>query len=241
MGYSALFPAGLQNINVWGLPDTTERHESGLPVFASDPYWGGAELVYCRANGTVAQNALVVLTPSLQTGGYRYDVVECPNTANLGRAVGVAMTSMTSGQFGWVLISGVVPIRATASVAADTTFGITGAGQIGANSAGKQILGGRVVAPATTTVVKTNCTASNNSTRLIVPNSDGWFAGVYLSGTGIAAGSVVTDIDPSGNIVTLSAVTTAQVNGSVTATYNNATVFFNVAHLSRAIAQGAIT
>ncbi len=51
----------------------------------------------------------------------------------------------------------------------------------------------------------------------------------------------VTDIDPSGTLVTLSVATTAAVNGTVTGTYNNATIFYNVAHLNRPFAQGAIT
>ena len=76
---------------------------------------------------------------------------------------------------------------------------------------------------------------------LQVPNSDGWFVGAYLSGTGIAAATTVSSIDPSGRFVTLSVVTTAAVSGSVTATYNNATIFYNVAHLNRPFAQGAIT
>ena len=57
----------------------------------------------------------------------------------------------------------------------------------------------------------------------------------------IAAGTTVSSIDPSGRFVTLSAVTTAAVAGTVTATYNNATVFYNVAHINRPFAQGAIT
>jgi glycerol uptake facilitator-like aquaporin len=64
---------------------------------------------------------------------------------------------------------------------------------------------------------------------------------LILSGTGIAAGTTITDIDPSGTQVTLSAVTTAAVNGTVTATYNNGTIFYNVAHINNPIAQGAIT
>src|SRR5574343_241490 len=95
------------------------------------------------------------------------------------------------------MIARVTPVNCSANVAADTTFGITAAGQAGANSAGKQILNGRVMAPATTTVAKANSVAANASNMLQVTNSDGWFVGVYLSGTGIAAGTTVTSIDPS--------------------------------------------
>jgi hypothetical protein len=232
---------GTQQIAFYGLPDNVARMQSGMLLAAVDNWWGAGEFIYCRANGTINMGALVVLTPVFDINTYRYNATEVPNTANLGRTVGVACTSAAAGQFFWVQVGGLCPVRSTASVAADTTFGITGAGQIGANSAGKQILNARIMAPATTTVVKANCTANAASNQLLVPNSDGWFIGAFLSGTGIAVATVVTDINPSGRVVTLSANTTAAVNGSVTATYNNGTVFFNVAHLNRPFAQGAIT
>lgn len=241
MPYSSQGIIGNQQIALFGLPDTTERHAPGLTIMGEDPYWGSIEAIYVRANGSIRQGGLVVLTPSLVSNRWRWDATEVPNTANLGRPIYVAMTPMTSGQFGWVSNLGIIPVNCNASVAADTTFGIAAAGQGGANSAGKQILNARVVAPASTTVAKANSVANNNSTRLQIPNSDGWFIGAYLSGTGIAAGTTVTDIDPSGNFVTLSAATTAAVNGTVTATYNNATVYYNVVHIDRPCAQGAIT
>ncbi len=232
---------GTQQIAFYGLPDTTARMQPGMVLAAVDNWWGAAEFIYCRANGTVAMSAMVVLTPVFDTNAYRFNATEVPNTANLGRMVGVACTSATAGQFFWVCISGLCPVRSTASVAADTTFGITGAGQVGANSAGKQILNARIAAPATTTVAKANCTANSGSNRLFVPGAQGWFIGAFLSGTGIAAATTIVDMDPSGITVTLSANTTAAVNGTVTATYNNGSVFFNVAHLNRPFAQGAIT
>lgn len=241
MPYSSLNIVGNQQIALFGLPDTVERHAPGLTVTAEDPYWGSVEAIYVRANGTIRQGGLVVLTPSLVSGRWRWDATEVPNTANLGRPVYVAMTSMTVGQFGWVSNMGIIPVNCNASVAADTTFGIAAAGQGGANTAGKQVLNARVIAAASTTVAKAGCTANSGSTRLSVPGADGWFIGVYLSGTGIAAGTTVVDISPDGNIVTLSAATTALVNGTVTATYNNGTVFYNVCHIDRPLAQGAIT
>lgn len=232
---------GTQQLALFGLPDTTSRQQPGLIVEAVDNYWGGGEFIYCRANGSIRQNGLVVITPTTASGAWRYDCTEVPNTANLGRTLGVATTVATSGQFIWVQISGITPVNCQASVAADTTFGIAAAGQGGANSAGKQVLNARIIAAGATTVAKASCTGNNGTNRLIVPNADGWFCGVYLSGTGIAAATTVTDIDPSGTVVTLSANMTAAVNGTVTATYNNATVYYNVAHLNRPFAQGAIT
>lgn len=231
---------GHQQLTPYNLPDTVARCQPGLIVDAVDSFWGGGEFIYCVANGAIRQFGLVVLTQTIANGAVVYNATEVPNTANLGRMLGVAMVPASAGQFIWVCIAGVVPVNCQAAVAADTTFGIAAAGQGGANSAGKQILNARVVIASSTTVVKVGV-ANSGSNQLVVNNSAGWFAGAYLSGTGIAAGTTVTDIDPSGTLVTLSANTTAAVNGSVTATYNNATVFYNVAHLNRPFAQGAIT
>ena len=241
MSFSSLSIVGNQQIALFGLPDTTRRHRSGLIIQAVDPYWGGAELIYCYAAGTIRQGGLVTFLPTVQSDHIRWEAVEVGNTANLGSPLGVAMTSATVGQYIWVMVSGVIPVNCSASVAANTTFGIAAAGQGGANSAGKQILNARILAAASTTVAKAGCVANSGSNRLQVPSADGWFIGAYLSGTGIAAATTVTDIDPSGTQVTLSANTTAAVNGTVTATYNNATIYYNVAFIDRPFAQGAIT
>lgn len=232
---------GTQQVALFGLPDTVERQMPGFTAFFEDPYWGLTEVIYVRANGTIRQGGLIVITPTLTGGRWRWDATEVPNTANLGRPVYVAMTSMTVGQFGWASNMGIIPVNCNASVAADTTFGIAAAGQGGANSAGKQVLNARVIAAASTTVAKAGSTANSGSNQLRVNGADGWFIGAYLSGTGIAAGTTVLDISPDGQTVTLSAVTTAAVNGTVTATYNNGTVFYNVCHIDRPCAQGAIT
>lgn len=231
---------GNQQVALQGLPDTTARHRPGMIVSGIDNYWGGGEFIYGVAGGTINQNALCSLVQTVASGAAVYTFSAVGNTANLARSVYVAMTSMTVGQFGWFCMAGFVPINGTATVAADTSVGITAAGQIGAVTAGKQVLGARSMLPATTTVAKSNCTGNVGSTRLTVPNSDGWFIGAYLSGTGIQATTTVVDIDPSGKFVTLSLALSA-TPGTVTATYNNATVFYNVCQINRPIAQGAIT
>jgi hypothetical protein len=232
---------GYQQISPFNLPDTTARQQPGFIVQAVDNYWGAGEFIYAKANGAVRQFGLCVLTPVVASGAYSFNATEVPNTANLGRTLAVAMTVMDSGEFGWFCIGGVVPVNCSASVAADTTFGIAAAGQGGANAAGKQVLNARNMVAAAATVAKANSVANSGSTRLQVSNSDGWFTGIYLSGTGIAAGTTVSEISPDGTQITLSLATTAAVNGTVTGTYNNATVFYNVAYINRPFAQGAIT
>lgn len=241
MPYSVLSPTvGLQQIANFGLPDTTARVQTGLIVTAHEPYFGVGEFIYAKANGTITAKALCILTPVVSSGAVVFNATECPNTANMGQSLCVAMTPMTSGQFGWFQITGMTPVDCNASVAADTAVGIAAAGQAGANSAGKQILNARCMIAAAATVAKTGV-ANSDSNKLQVSGDAGWFIGAYLSGTGIAAGTTITEIDPSGTQVTLSANTTAAVNGTVTATYNNATVFYNVLLINRPFAQGAIT
>jgi len=223
--------------------DAAARLQPGQLVTASDNWWGTGEFIYAKAAGTIRAFGLCVLTPAFNstTNTYDWNATEVPNTANLGRMLCVSAVALTSGQFSWFQVTGLCPVNCQASVAADATFGIAAAGQGGANSAGKQILNARVVAAATTTVAKTNSFAQSGSAVLTVSSADGWFPGAFLSGTGIAAATTVSSIDPSGRFVTLSAVTTAPVTGTVTATYNNAAIFYNVAHLNRPFAQGAIT
>lgn len=241
MAYAMVPPVvGFPQATLFNLPDTTERLQTGAILIGVDPYWGGGEFIYCKAGGTIRTLGLVTVLQTVSGGKVVYTATEVPNTAGLGRMVGVAMVPATVGQFLLVQIGGTVPVNCSAAVAADTTFGIAAAGQGGAMAAGKQILNARVAIASTQTVAKTGCVANNGSVRLNIPNADGWFIGAYLSGTGIAATTTVADIDPSGTVATLSLATTAQVNGTVTATYNNATIFYNVAHINRPFAQGQI-
>lgn len=243
-GYSS-YGAGVGNfgLNSFQAPDTTQREVMGTIIQASDPFWGGAEFIYAKASASIRQFGLVSLLATFDStiGGFKLEATEAANVANTGRSVAVAMYAMTVGQFGWFAVQGNVPINGTATVAAGTTVGIVAAGQIGANSAGKQVLNAVSSAAATTTFAKANCVAPSGSTVLQVPNSDGWFPGAYLSGTGIQATTTVTAIDPTGRFVTLSLATSAAVTGTITATYNNAAIFYNVVSLNRPCLQGAIT
>ena len=239
------YGAGVGNfgMNFSQAPDTTQREVMGSVVSASDPVWGGVDFVYARASASIRQFGLVTLlaTWDAPLGTFRLDATEVANTANLGRPLAVAFFAMTVGQFGWFGVAGTLPVNCSASVAAGTTLGITAVGQAGANSAGKQILNAIVSVAGSQTIVKAGCVAPLGATVLQVPNSDAWFPGIYLSGAGIAAGTTVTAIDPTGRFVTLSAATTAAVSGNVTGTYNNGTIYYNVVTFSRPFAQGAIT
>ena len=231
---------GAPQVTSWFVADDSARAPTGMIMSGDDPYWGGREYMYVYAAGSIAQFAAVAISASLVSGKMRIEATEVANTANLGRSLGVAMVGASLGQYIWVCLSGLTPIKSGASVSADTAFGITAAGTVGAISNGKQVCNARNVLAATTTVAKANCVANSSSYKLQVPNSNGWFIGAYLSGTGIASGTTVVSIAPNGTEVTLSAATTAVVSGTVTATYNNSTVYYNVAYINRPFAQGQV-
>ena len=63
--------------------------------------------------------------------------------------------------------------------------------------------------------------------------------GVAVTGTGIPASTTITAIDPDNRTVTMSANATATGSVSVTGTYNDATIFYNVVTVNRPGAQGA--
>lgn len=229
--------AGPQPFNDWFAPDTTQRHPLGLVVKAYDPFWGYGEFMYVDSVTTMEKGTLARWDET-------YTAEDYPNTANLGMMAGILMMSMVTGQFGWLQLSGFAPASAQASVAADTAVGVAAAGQLGANSAGKQALGVRNRKASTATLAKTNVQTTNNSAVLKTSGYDGWFVGMALSGTGIPASTIVAKLDPDGRTVymgatigTLDKLATATGSVTVTGTWTGyiGPVFDNI------VMQGAIT
>jgi hypothetical protein len=198
------------------------------------------ELIY---TSFPASTALTVGTPVVWDNAWSATAV--PNTANLGQPVGLvlnAVASVASVQYGWVVISGRFPALSGASVAANAAIGITAAGALGAVANGKQILNAKVQAAATTTVAKTNTVTQSGSKVIKVSNTDGWFVGLPLSGTGIAASTTITAIDPDNRTVTMNNNATASGAVTVTGTYNDGSSnYWNVLYMDRPFAQGQVT
>lgn len=236
---------GYPIINSGKVPGTTQEIALGTIVHGQDPFWGPGEFMYCKTSAAIGQFGLCMILSTFNstTGVWDFTATPVPNTANLGHPLGVSTVKATAAdQFVWVRILGVTPINCTASVSADAAFGITAAGQAGARAAGKQVLNAHMVASASTTVAKAATQLASGTKQITVPSgANGWFIGAYLSGTGVATGATVASISDDGTIVTMSAASTAQINGTVTATYNNGTVYYNVAMLNRPFAQGAIS
>lgn len=233
------YPSG--NFNV---PDTTQRHPLGTVLQTVDPYWGGQELIYLSyafTTGTAFRVGSVMA----------YDVATSflatlvANTTIMGKSVafaqpGILSTAATGTYYLWAVTSGQCPVWSSASVAANTAIGIVAAGQAGALATGKQLVNCRVTLPATTTVAKANTVTQNGSKNLLVPNAGGWFIGCSISGTGITT-SLLTSIDPNDRLVAVASNSSATGSVTATATYNDATDFWNVVTCDRPFAQGAIT
>lgn len=216
-----------QPIDVF-VPDTTARFGLGMFQDMYDPYYGFGSFVYAKAAQACGVGRLCFMDTS-------WNATDIPNTANTGYPIYTARANMAINTYGWFQFAGQAPWLATASVAAGTAFGLTGAGTVGANSAGKQILNARVVKAGTATIVIAGVQTNNGSPIIRLPNIEGLFVGLTASGTGISG--TITAIDPSQNQLTLSANASASGTISATFTWTN---FLGVI-TNGAFVQGAIT
>lgn len=234
---AAIYPGiiGNQPIDLAVVPDTTQRHPTGLTVEAIDDYWGPGQFIYAKAAAAFKVGQCVYMD---DVSGVLV-ATSMPNTAGQGFPAAFAVTKMAANTFGWFKTQGKLPALSGASVAANANIGITAAGTLGAVANGKQILNARVETAATGTVVKT-CGLTNGSTTIKVPNTDGWFIGLALTGTGVGSSAVISSIDPQGNTIEASVASTSTTSSSVTATYNDGTDYWNVLVINRAFAQGQV-
>ena len=210
--------AGASPFNDWFAPDTTQRQQLGLLVDAIDPYWGFGKFQYIKSNDTILKGSLVIVGTMPTFLG-----TLLPNTASLGAPFGVAMAPIPSGSYGWIQVAGCAVYKTNATVAADATVGVTGAGILGAYSTLKGMVNVHNVKAATATTTVTAST-TNGTGVLVTGGYDGFFIGMALSGTGIPASTVVAKLDPDGRtIYTGSAIGTlgdknSTATGSITLT-----------------------
>jgi hypothetical protein len=201
-----------------------------------DPAFGYGEFMYCSFAPSTA-----VVPGTVVTWDNAFAAGAAASTANLGRPVGIARTnvpSVSNTTYGWVQIAGLAP--ATFSVAA--TVGAVYLGTAGnatpTAANGKQILNAYTIVAATGTVTKT-CTTVNGSKDLLIPNRDGLFQGMAVSGTGIAGSSTIAKMGSAGrqNIVTLNNAMTANGGATITFTYTG----FGLVQMQYPFSQGQVT
>jgi len=233
---------GYPPIANWGGFDATPKVVLGTIINVQDPFWGGGEYIYLQMPLSTTAKAAAILCWDTVAPAFLSSLVA--NTAGLGKPVGIsqnALTSSASPQYGWAQISGFTPVWSSASVAADGLIGIVAAGQAGALAAGKQLLNCRVTVPATPgTVAKTNTQVNSGSNQLQVVNTDGWFVGMLVSGTGIPATTYVSAISADGRSVLLTNAATVTGGATITASYAATPDFWNLCVINRPMAQGQI-
>lgn len=202
--------------------------------------FGGAEFIYARANGAIPLFSLCSLLPVFDTTqvAYRWNAVVAPSTAGTGGPLAVCMsnTALTAGQYAFFAISGTVPVSTSAAIVAGSPVGVGTAGNVtGTLAAGKQINNAVAVAAATATIVKAGASGVSGDTKINVPNTQGLFVGMALSGTGVGAG-VISVIDPLGQFVINTVANSAAVSGNLTATMTG----FGMVYINRPFSQGQI-
>jgi len=235
MSESSITPiAGLQPANDSFPPDTTQRHPMGMTVLVQDSMFGTRELIYAKsAAALVVGNPVILSTATASDGSLTLTATTMPTAIAQGKPIYVAATKFSAAdQYGWFIRAGIAPVAGDSALAADAAAFAHAAGRIGATGVGKQLVGINVTEAATKTVVKT-CNLSNGSAiiRPTTKNTDGWFIGMPLTGTGVGTSAKVTAINTDGT-VTVDVVSTATSSASVTGTFNDGTIYWAVCNLS---------
>lgn len=230
--YSAIHPVvGHQAFNEVMTPDTTQRFGAGMVMDAMDPYFGAAKFIYLQSGQAENPGRLVTIADET------FVTADLASTAGQGYPFVVARQVMGGANYwGWYQFEGVTPIQVNASVAAGVVIGVAAAGQGGTVANGKQLCGVKVLEASTFALTKKGITTSGDK-RLFLTNTDGLFYGLAVSGTGIAASSTITGIDPSRRFILLNNAMTASGGGvTITFTYTG----FVLVHLNSPFAQGQV-
>lgn len=216
---------------------STQQAPIGMIVRAVEPLLGFGEFIYLPGVASVAAGDLVqydTLAGTTTRGSF---------TANLPFPIAVAMGPCIASTFGWFQIGGnaIVANNATAAINSAAFHVAAAATLSSAAVAGRQILGAAIRTANGSTFTKT-VTTRNGNTILRVPNLDGLFVGLPVSGTNIAGGSVIAagvDGQPflNANEVLLNNAMTG--DGAVTGTFTRTN--FSVVNINRPHGQGQIT
>lgn len=179
---------GIQSIN------TTQLQPLGTIITAYDPIQGFGEFIYLAGVASTVVGDLVSYNPftGVTTRGAA--------TAGSGLPLAVAMSPCVATFYGWYQISGTMVVNNNATAVAGIAYQKATA-QIGsAQVAGTQVLGGGTILVANSSTFTKTVTTKNGATQLFVPNFDGLYVGLPVSGTGIAGGSVIAaGVDSSPN------------------------------------------
>lgn len=229
-GYASIYPvAGMPATSDLMTPDTTQRFPLGMVCEAVDPYFGYGKFIYAKAVAAQVPGNLVTLDET-------FTATASAPTANSGFPIAVCRQNVPINGYCWYMTEGMGPVKTANSIATGAAIGLGTAGLAGTNSAGKQVLGMQCLQASAFTIIKANASTQNGSPTIQVPNAEGLFIGLALSGTGVGAGTIAS-IDPSGRAVTSTANSTATGVITLTGTYTG----FLLARWNSPHVQGAIT
>lgn len=156
----------------------------GTIVRAYDPIMGAGEFMYLQ--GIASTVVGDVVNYNSFTGATTRNVA----AANANQTLAIAMAALVASTFGWYQVSGACIVTNNATAAAGLVY-VVGTGTVSSTAvSGMEIQGSRLLTANGTTFTKA-VTTRNGGTALWVPNFDGLFVGLPVSGTGIAASSVI--------------------------------------------------
>ncbi len=232
MAYAPLFSfGGAQQPTEIFQPDTVQRHPLGSRFMGVDPYWGFGDFIYLQSAAAIPLGTALIWSAA-------FVAAVNPTTANTGRPVGFCRETVSAtGQFFWAQIGGTCPVLAPSAAAGPLYQSSTTAGTLTTTAAtGRQILNANCITAAAGTVVKVG-QQRNGDTRILFSNTDGFFVGQALTGTGVGASAVISSIDPNQRLIIASVASTATNSTNITATNTG----FGVAQLNSPFVQGQIT
>lgn len=193
--------------------DTVQSFPFGFKVRAYEPIHGAGDFIYLQGVASTVAGSAVTYNPL--TGVTTLDAA----TANDASPIAFALAPTVASLFGWYQIGGVAAAQNNGTAAAGNAFrkatGLIGSAAV----AGTQILGGCKILVANGTTFTKTCTTRNGSTLLQVPNFDGLFVGLPVSGTGIPGGTTIAaGYNNSPNALNSSAGSVGYINLSAAAT-----------------------
>lgn len=215
----------------------TQLMPIGTIARAFEPQLGWGEFIYLPGVASMAVGDLVqydLLAPLTTRGSF---------TANRSAPIAVAMAPTVANNYGWFQITGTAICRNNGTAAVDSNaFHVASATTLSSTAvAGRQILGAVIRAANGSTFTKT-CQTTLGSAVLRVPNLDGLFVDLPISGTGIPGSTVVAagvDSQPflNSNEILMNNAATATGNVTITFTRTN----FSPVLVQRPVGQGQIT
>lgn len=131
---------------------TIPNYPGGTAIFSQemeglDPVLGEGQFLYAIANGSINQGNVVEFTAAgVSIGGgasvvMALQAVQWAGTANSGKALGVALATLTTGQYGWFQVQGFAFVTCSGTPTANTPVYWQAAGVVsGTGVASKQML-----------------------------------------------------------------------------------------------------